>query len=247
MTMKTYVLGNWKSNGTAAALRAFGQQFAQQAPALAADTVTGIAPPAHLFHAGDTLGHAWLGAQNVSRFPAGAYTGELTADMLADAGCRFCLVGHSERRQYFAENEEDTAAKLEKLLSAGVLPVLCIGETLEQRKAGQLEAVLGQQLSALAAIDVNAELVVAYEPVWAIGTGVAATVADVDQAHTLIKDLLKAGGRNATAVLYGGSVKPGNAGELGVLPLVDGFLVGGASLKAADFSGILSAFQDAKK
>ncbi len=244
--MSFYVLGNWKSNGSPAMLREFEAGFAGAARDLPAPVNTGLALPFHLVDGASDWQGALIGAQNVSAFGEGAYTGEITAGMLRELGCHFCLVGHSERRQYFKETVEETAAKLAKLLEAGVLPVLCIGETLEQRESGQLEAVLSYQLGPVHGLAGDAPLVVAYEPVWAIGTGVAAEPSDVADAHALVKRLLDEAGHGGTAALYGGSVKPKNAESLGRIEGVDGFLVGGASLKAADFAPILQGFLTAK-
>jgi triosephosphate isomerase len=240
--MSYFVLGNWKSNGTKAMIQAFSADF--QTPNLPiAQLRTGIAPPIHLIAAAAEQNPAlWLGAQNCSPFPEGAYTGELTATMLTEIGCGFCLVGHSERRNYFRETVEQTGAKLGHLDQAGITPVFCIGESLEQRKAGELEDVLTYQLTPLRALRAGTAVVVAYEPVWAIGTGVAAKPEDVRDAHQLIATHIESLGLAVPPILYGGSVKPANAAELAAIPKVDGFLVGGASLKAADFNQIVAGF-----
>jgi len=245
--MSYWVLGNWKSNGSLAMVREFANGFRDSAANLPESLKTGVALPFHLLDKARDIGETLVGAENVSAFGEGAYTGEITAGMLAEMNCDFCLVGHSERRQYFKETVEETAAKLARLHEADVLPVLCIGETLEQRKAGHLESVLTYQLGPVQGLAGDAPLVVAYEPVWAIGTGVAAEPKDVAEAHALVKRLLDEAGHGEAAVLYGGSVKPGNAGVLGALEDVDGFLVGGASLKASDFAPILQKFRQAKR
>ena len=244
--MSYFVLGNWKSNGTAEAVAEFGKRFAEVAPAAPDGVNHGLALPFHLLAAAGE-GFGQQGAQNVSATGEGAYTGEITANMLKATGCSFSLIGHSERRQYFDEVEKDTAAKITRLLEAGLLPVLCIGETLEERNDGRLEEILTRHLEPVGSLPAGTELVVAYEPVWAIGTGVAAEPEDVEKAHTLVKGLLADKGFGETPVLYGGSVKPGNAATLGAIDKVDGFLVGGASLKADDFSAILKGFLEAKK
>jgi len=242
--MNSFVLGNWKSNGDKEMVAEFQAFFEGFEPAPLAGLHTGLALPYHLLNT--SFQNALVGAENVSRFGPGAFTGEITAEMLKDTGVAFCLVGHSERRQYFGENEEDTGSKLERLLAAGVLPVLCIGETLAQRQAGELDQILSQQLEPLRDLKDGVSLVVAYEPVWAIGTGVAAKPEDVRDAHDRIKSMLTSQGFHQTPVLYGGSVKPGNAHELALINGVDGFLVGGASLKCADFQGIINGFISGK-
>lgn len=243
--MKTYVLGNWKCNGDAAMVRTFADLFKSYDPTAPEGFHRGLALPFHLLNDA-TFHHAMTGAENVSPFGEGAYTGEISAGMIKSTAAEFCLVGHSERRQYFGEDVGMTAKKLNNLLAAEILPVFCIGETLEQREAGELEKVLSDQLSPIADLSKDAEIVVAYEPVWAIGTGVAATPDDVINAHAGIKKMLADMGQADTAVLYGGSVKPANAEALGAIKDVDGFLIGGASLKTEDFKAILEGFLAAK-
>ena len=241
--MKKYVMGNWKSNGTTEMIHAFREAMPQLTEAAGNNANLGLALPYHLLIQGNKMEGMATGGQQVSRFPEGAYTGEITGNMLKASGCNFCLVGHSERRQYFHETVADTGERIGRLIDTGLLPVLCIGETLEQRQAGQLTEVLSEQLGPLDALDGNTELVVAYEPVWAIGTGVAATPEDVAGAHANIKEMLaKKGFSNDTAILYGGSVKGANAAELAAIDNVDGFLVGGASLKPQDFLAIIKGF-----
>jgi triosephosphate isomerase len=186
-----------------------------------------------------------LAAQNVHPEPQGAFTGEVSAAMLAEAGCRHVIVGHSERRQLFGETDEGVRRKVGAVLAAGMRPVVCVGETLAERDAGRTLEVVGRQvrggLAGLPATAVAA-LTVAYEPVWAIGTGKTATTAQAQEVHAAIRALLRelAGGvADQVRIQYGGSVKPDNAAELMSQPDVDGALVGGASLKASDFSQIV--------
>ncbi|MDJ0835921.1 MAG: triose-phosphate isomerase [Acidobacteriota bacterium] len=240
-----YVLGNWKSNGTIDMIDTFTSGFNHPEPN--EDLAYGLALPFHLLHHHKDFGALALGAQNVSSFREGAFTGEITAGMLGDTGCRFCLVGHSERRQYFKETVKETATKLKRLLAAEIFPIFCVGETLEEREAGMLRMVLKEQLAPMDALEEGARFAVAYEPVWAIGTGVAATPKDVKEAHFLIKRLLSSSGFGETPVLYGGSVKPKNAKSLAEIGQLDGFLVGGASLKPDDFQGIVTEFSAGKK
>jgi triosephosphate isomerase len=186
-----------------------------------------------------------IAAQDVHWEAQGAFTGEISAAMLADAGCRHGIVGHSERRQLFGETDESVRRKVGALLQANLLPIVCVGETLAEREAGKTLAVVERQVrGALAGIPASAlaALTVAYEPVWAIGTGKTATAAQAQEVHAAIRKLLRdLGGDAADAIRiqYGGSVKPDNAAELMSQPDVDGALVGGASLKASDFLAIV--------
>ncbi len=193
-------------------------------------------------------GMVW-GAQNVSEHPGGAFTGEVSAGMLADFGCRYVIVGHSERRALYGETDEQVAGKFAALKQAGMIPVLCVGETLREREAGVTQQVVARQLSAVmdrvgaAAV---AQAVVAYEPVWAIGTGRTASPELAQGVHAYIRSLVLARDRDAQRmqILYGGSMKAGNAAELLAQPDVDGGLVGGASLIAGEFLAICRAAAD---
>ena len=188
-----------------------------------------------------------LGAQDLSEFDSGAYTGEVSGQMLAEVGCAYVLVGHSERRALFGDSDERVAAKFVAALKAGLVPVLCVGETLSEREAGSTEQVVGRQLgAALQAAGVGAleRAVVAYEPVWAIGTGRTASSEQAQQAHAFLRGRIAQSDARVAAgvrILYGGSVKPGNAAELFAMPDVDGGLIGGASLVASDFLAICQA------
>jgi triosephosphate isomerase len=189
-----------------------------------------------------------LGVQNVYWEESGAFTGELSVGMAKDAGAELVLVGHSERRHVFGETSEETAKKVRAVLDAGLVPVLCVGETIGERRAERAEAVVAEQLAPVLeivrAVEVG-ELVIAYEPVWAIGTGVTATPEDARTMHAAVRERLReaygAEAADAVPVLYGGSVKPDNAAELMSQPGVDGVLVGGASLDAAGFARIVRA------
>jgi triosephosphate isomerase len=186
-----------------------------------------------------------VGAQDCSHAHAGAYTGEVAPDMLADLGCEWVLVGHSERRQYHAESDALVSAKVAAALEAGLKPVLCIGETRQQRENGEAFSVVARQLAgALSAQADLHSLVIAYEPVWAIGTGLTATPEEAQEMHAYIRDrLAELGVATAaeTRLLYGGSVKAGNAASLFAQPDIDGALVGGASLDSAEFAEIIAA------
>ena len=184
-----------------------------------------------------------LGAQDVSQHESGAYTGDVSAAMLKELGARYVIVGHSERRQYQGETDAQVAVKAQRALAAGLTPIVCVGETLREREQGETESVVSRQLSAV--IQLNGErlvdLVVAYEPVWAIGTGRTATPEQAQAVHAALRALLAAADLQAAGVriLYGGSMNAGNAAELLAQPDIDGGLIGGASLKARDFLKII--------
>ena len=186
-----------------------------------------------------------LGAQDVSQYESGAYTGEISGSMLNEFGVRYVLVGHSERRQYHFETDALVAAKTQRALASGITPIVCVGESLVEREAGQTEEVVKRQLAAV--IHANghciSEIVVAYEPVWAIGTGKTASVEQAQQVHAVLRAQLKAATPQADRIhiLYGGSMNAANAAQLLAQPDIDGGLVGGASLKAADFLSIIAS------
>ncbi|UQV47704.1 triose-phosphate isomerase [Janthinobacterium lividum] len=242
------VVGNWKMNGSRTSNAVLLSEIVAGLAASGAASAVCVPAPylaqcqAQL--AGTALG--W-GAQDVSAHASGAYTGEISTAMLQDFGCSYVVIGHSERRAYHGESDAQVAAKTVAALAAGITPIVCIGETLAQREAGQTNAVVAQQLGAvLAAIgdDDVAKLVLAYEPVWAIGTGKTATPQMAQDVHQVLRDQLVA--KNAVAaagvqLLYGGSMKPENAKELMAMPDIDGGLIGGAALKAADFLAIIHA------
>lgn len=189
-----------------------------------------------------------VGAQNVSDKPQGAYTGEVSARMLADIGCRLVIVGHSERRQYFGETDTLIAHKAQAALQERLTPIICLGETLAERQSGQTADVIRRQFAgSVSPLDAEqvSRVVLAYEPVWAIGTGVVATAVQAEEVHADLRRLLaeryNAAIADSVRILYGGSVKPENAGELLRQPNIDGALVGGASLQADSFLGIIAA------
>jgi triosephosphate isomerase (TIM) len=243
--------GNWKMNhGPSDTARFFADFLNLLEPA--DDRSVVFFPPAISFAAAREAlqgrPDVHLGVQNVYWEASGAFTGELSVAMAKDAGAELVLIGHSERRHVFGETSEETARKVRTVLDGGLVPVLCVGETLDERQADRAEAVVAEQLAAVLAIirpDEVAELVVAYEPVWAIGTGVTATPRDAASMHHAVRErLAQAFGRqaaDAVPVLYGGSVKPDNAAELMSQPGVDGVLVGGASLDPNGFAAICRA------
>lgn len=239
------VVGNWKMHGShqgnaellagIVGARPFGCDVAVCAPfPYLSETAVALA--------GSDI--RW-GAQDCSMHEQGAYTGEVSAAMLAEFGCRYVIVGHSERRAYHAESDQLVADKAKAALARGITPIVCVGETLAQREAGETEAVVKRQLSAVIHTlgHCAGEMVVAYEPVWAIGTGRVATPEQAQAVHALLRAQLRAAAANADAMtlLYGGSVKPDNAATLFGQADIDGGLIGGASLKAADFVGICRA------
>ncbi len=241
------VMGNWKMHGSRASV---GQLLSDLNSGLAsAQSIEAVVCPTHVHLAQalhDCAGSALMvGAQDCSHMESGAYTGEVAAQMLRDLGCDWVLIGHSERRQYHAESDDLLQAKLAAAVVAGLNPVLCVGESLEQRENGEAQAVVARQLHGALDNQLSlAGLVVAYEPVWAIGTGVTASPEQAQTMHAFIREALQeVDGLQAssTRLLYGGSVKPGNAEELFSQPDIDGALVGGASLVAADFLAIVAA------
>jgi triosephosphate isomerase (TIM) len=239
------VVGNWKMNGGLRTNAALLEALAADWTASDDRAIAVCVPYPYLGQAQAALSGtaiAW-GAQNVSEHAAGAYTGEVAAAMLVDFGCRYAIVGHSERRQLFGDTDAVVAAKAVAVLAAGMTPVVCVGETLAEREAGATEAVVLRQLdAALAAVGANAgRCVVAYEPVWAIGTGRTASTAQAQAVHEVLRARLALAGAADIPLLYGGSVKADNAGALFAMADIDGGLIGGASLKAAEFLAIARA------
>lgn len=244
--MKKLIAGNWKMNGGLAAnealvramLAGIGQPTAQ---------VALCAPAPYLAQLQTLLNGSPItwGSQDVSAHEQGAYTGEISGVMLRDFGCRYAIVGHSERRQYHGETDAVVAQKAQRALSAGITPIVCVGETLAEREAGQTEAVVKRQLAAVIHVVAHctSEIVVAYEPVWAIGTGKTATPEQAQQVHAVLRQQIAAATAHPERVqiLYGGSMNAANAASLLAQPDIDGGLIGGASLKAADFLQIVAA------
>jgi len=243
------VAGNWKMHGSRAEAAALlDELIQQQSDKLAAEIV--VCPPfVYLQEAGRRLkeSNIALGGQNVCAEPVGAFTGEISAAMLKDVGCRYVIVGHSERRALYIEDDQLVARKFVAAQSQKITPILCVGESLEQRERGETEAVVARQLDAVvvvAGIGAFADAVIAYEPVWAIGTGKNATPQQAQDVHAFIRGRISARDDKIAAqlrILYGGSVKAANAAELFEMPDVDGGLVGGASLRADEFGRIGAA------
>jgi triosephosphate isomerase len=243
------VAGNWKMHGTLARALELANGVRDELDGFDGAEIVLCPPFTALGGVGGALeGSAvQLGAQDLHWEPEGAYTGEISAGMLRDAGCRYVIIGHSERRSYFGEHDESVSRKTEAALEAGLKPIVCVGETLEERESERTEEVVRVQVErGLGTLGERLrEVVVAYEPVWAIGTGRTATTGQAQSAHAFIRSVLAsvagAGVADAVRIQYGGSVKPANAAELFACPDVDGGLIGGASLDAASFAQIVRA------
>jgi triosephosphate isomerase len=243
---KKLIAGNWKMNGGLAANEALAKALLGGL-SVPACNVAVCAPAPYLAQLQVLLANSEisLGAQDVSAHESGAYTGEVSVAMLKEFGVRYAIVGHSERRQYHGETDAAVAAKAQRALAGGITPIVCVGETLAEREAGKTEEVVKRQLAAV--IHANghciSEIVVAYEPVWAIGTGKTASPEQAQQVHAVLRAQLRAASDHADriAILYGGSMNAANAAQLLAQPDIDGGLIGGASLKAPDFLTIIAA------
>lgn len=248
--MRNYlVAGNWKMNGDSAANSTLCEKISSGLSPVDSVEVLVCPPFPYLEQVGSRLAGSAvrLGAQNVSEHRSGAYTGEVSAAMLRDMGCEYVIVGHSERRALMHESSEVVAAKLAAALREGIKPILCVGETPGERSSGKTEQVIAEQVGAVLdelGIEAFETAVVAYEPVWAIGTGQTASPEQAQKVHKFIRELLSQRSRDiadAVRVLYGGSVKGNNAAGLFAMPDIDGGLIGGASLDAAEFLAIAEA------
>ncbi len=238
--MRKVVAGNWKMHHGPVAAAEFLARFRPETDPEAVTLIFFVAGlSVHAVNANAKL-PVGVGVQNIHWEPSGALTGETSAEMAVEAGASYVLVGHSERRHVFGETDAEVGRKVAAAVRAGLVPVVCVGELLEERRAGRLADVLRRQVSAfLPALGTAGEFMVAYEPVWAIGTGETATPEDAAEAHGIVRGALGDMGR--APILYGGSVKPGNAAALMAAPDVDGVLVGGASLNPEVFARIASA------
>ena len=246
------VAGNWKLNGTRegvkellAGIRAGMSEVKKAEVAVCPPYI--FIPQARRALEGSDIS---IGSQDVSVHGSGAYTGEIAAPMLADFECTYAIVGHSERRTYHGESDALVAEKFEAALKSGLIPIFCVGETLEQREQGVTEEVIARQVDAVierGGVEMLGKGVIAYEPVWAIGTGMTATPDQAQEEHAFIRGRIaghSAEVADGVRILYGGSMKPDNAAELMAKPDIDGGLIGGASLKAEDFLGICTAAND---
>ena len=244
--MKKLMVGNWKMNGSLDANASLIGALQQDASTWHCDVAV-CAPAVYLAQLQALLagGRIALGAQDLSVHEGGAYTGEVSAAMLKDFGVRYCIVGHSERRQYHQESDADVAVKAQRALAAGITPIVCVGETLAQREAGQTEEAVKRQLAAVVHTNGHciSEIVLAYEPVWAIGTGKTATPEEAQHVHHVLRAQLQAASQHADRVhiLYGGSMNAANAASLLAQPDIDGGLIGGAALQASAFLSMIAA------
>lgn len=242
---KRLVMGNWKMNGSLATNASLLAGLHASGHNADACDVAVCVPFPYLAQAADALrgSNVTFGAQDVSQHEKGAYTGEVSAGMLADLGCSWVLVGHSERRSNHGETDQLVAHKASAALAAGLTPVVCIGETRAEQEAGQTLGVVARQLAPILALGTQAvsEMVIAYEPVWAIGTGLTATPQQAQDVHAAIRASLSSIGAGNVRILYGGSVNASNAAQLFSMSDIDGALVGGASLIAEDFLRIVAA------
>jgi triosephosphate isomerase len=243
------VAGNWKMNGSTAGNAELASGIVEGVPQGGGFRLLVCPPFPYLAMVGDILqgSNVALGAQNVSDRESGAFTGETAPSMLKDVGCEFVIVGHSERRALYGETDDVVAAKFMATQSAGMIPILCLGETLEEREAGSTAEVIDRQFDAvvdMAGVSAFEDAVIAYEPVWAIGTGMTATPEQAQEVHKHIRARLaglNVGLAEKIQILYGGSMKGDNAPGLLGMPDIDGGLIGGASLKASDFLAIAAA------
>ncbi len=242
------IAGNWKMNNTIAATKALLTDLIPLVKDAKAEVVVCV-PYTDIATAGEIIKgtNIKLGAENVHWAEKGAFTGEISADMLVELGVEYVIVGHSERRQYFGETDQTVNARVKAALGKGLKPIICVGETLEEREGGLVESVLVRQTTeAFKDIDKSQleNIVIAYEPVWAIGTGKTATAQDANDTIAIIRDTManlycKDCAENKVRIQYGGSMNPKNASELMAMPQIDGGLIGGASLKAVDFSQVV--------
>ena len=247
---KTVIAGNWKMNMLASEIKPFMEQLKENLPKTRACDVV-LCTPAPLLPAMIKAGKdckVAAGGQDVSKYEKGAYTGEVSADMLADIGAKYCIVGHSERRQYHGEDDMLINAKVKALLEKGIIPIICVGESLEQREMDlTMEYVTYQVKAALSGVDASQlrRCIIAYEPIWAIGTGKTATAEQAEEVcqgiRAVVRGIYGARPARAVSILYGGSMNAKNAFELLAQPDIDGGLIGGASLKPVDFSEIVKA------
>jgi triosephosphate isomerase len=246
---KTLIAGNWKLNGSVESITELLKGIVAGLPETESLSVAVCPPYIYIPMVTDMLSdqRVMVGSQNVAAQPKGAYTGEVSAAMLSEFGCQYGLVGHSERRSIYNETDADVAVKFKALSDSGIIPVLCVGETLEERDQGVTESVVSRQIQAVIdqhGIAAFASAVIAYEPVWAIGTGRTATPEQAQAVHAAIRALLATYDEviaDTIQIVYGGSMNPGNAAELLAMPDIDGGLIGGASLNADDFLAICRA------
>lgn len=250
MAMKKVIAANWKMHGSTKSITDLVGQILASVDAGMHDTQVVLFPSSPYISLTKSLladRNWYVGAQDISEYSPGAYTGDVAGSMLRDLGCTHVLVGHSERRHVFGESNELVAKKLAKAIEYKLLPILCVGETIKQRDAGSTLETVDNQLQSVLDLPNGSQLIaqslIAYEPVWAIGSGLAASVSDANEVHAHIKGRLESLGINGAAVLYGGSVNPENGRDFLSSQLIDGVLVGGASLDASKFVGLLECIK----
>lgn len=229
------IAGNWKMNGSRTALR----EMVDALQSVKTENKVVLCVPYTMLCVDG--GHVALGAQDVSAHDHGAYTGEVSAAMIADTGAKYVIVGHSERRQYHGETNDTVRQKAAAAIAAGLTPIICVGETMDEKQAGKTMDIIESGVRESVPSDVDADIIIAYEPRWAIGAGLTPTATEIAEAHKLIADTLASMGLGGTPVLYGASVKAANAADIMSIPHVDGVLVGGASLKTDDFIPIITS------
>ena len=245
--MQKLIMGNWKMNGDSTSIKELCSGILQAKYDTSKVAVAIFPSSVYVKEVITQLPEkVGVGLQNITFYDGGAYTGEISAKMLEDIGCDYLLIGHSERRSLFAESDEDVFKKLNKVIDTNITPVVCIGESLDDRQSGRLKQVLATQLSLILenlSVEQLAKVVIAYEPVWAIGTGVVASLEQIQETHQFIRLLLAKVDESLAKkikIVYGGSLKAENANDILSLPDVNGGLVGGASLKAAEFNEIIN-------
>ncbi len=229
------IAGNWKMNGNISNLK----KMVTDLSGLDTENKIILCVPHTMLNT--DCGNISLGAQDISAHSHGAYTGEVSAQMVAETGAKYVIIGHSECRQYHGDTNASVRAKAEQALSNGLIPIICVGETMDEKQSGKTMAVIESGVRESVPSDVNTDIIIAYEPRWAIGAGLTPTAAEIADAHTLIAKTLSEMGLAGTPVLYGASVKGNNAAEIMSIQNVDGVLVGGASLKSDDFIPIITS------
>lgn len=249
---KQIIIGNWKMNGSLLSIKSLCESLNKLSKELLTADMVVCVPNVYLSYVSENIKGIGLGVQNISQYENGAYTGEVSANMLKDFNCQYAIVGHSERRALFGESNKDVALKAKKTTAAGFCGIVCVGETLDERTSGKLKEVLKAQLDAVLnelTLDQLRNVIIAYEPVWAIGTGLAATASQVQEVHAYLRSIVTnfhvALAKNIK-IIYGGSLKPSNADKILKLADVDGGLIGGASLNGKGFGEIVKHAKNVK-
>ena len=229
-----YIIGNWKMNGSRQAL----DQMLKDLASIKTENRVVLCVPFTMLNPGNDI--AKIGAQDVSMHERGAYTGEVSAAMIRETGAKYVIVGHSERRAYHDETNDIVRAKAERAIEAGLIPIICVGETMDEKKSGKTFEIIETGVRESVPVDTDGDIIVAYEPRWAIGAGITPTPQEIADAHRVIAETLSYMGRGGTPILYGASVNAGNIADIVAIPNVDGALIGGASLKPQDLIPIIN-------